>query len=94
MVVKFPIRIADVAKNRTEVIRISLTEFKGANLIDVRVMDCNHGEASFTKRGVSLRLDRLHWLIKSLQEADAEARKHGLLSDKEATAGGDSAELK
>lgn len=74
--------VATIGKNSREEIRVTLDEFKGAQLVDIRIF------APFTaanvpmptKKGVSLRLSALPELIAGLQRAEALAREQGLIS--------------
>jgi hypothetical protein len=51
--------IGQFEKNATEVVRLSLTEYRGHKLIDVRVYYSNDdGEYRPTKKGVSLAVER------------------------------------
>jgi len=51
--------IAQFEKNATEVIRLSLTEYRGRKLVDVRVYySDDEGQYRPTKKGVSLSVDR------------------------------------
>lgn len=50
--------IEQFAKNATEVVRVSLTEYRGRKLVDVRVYYAdNEGQYRPTKKGVSLSVD-------------------------------------
>ena len=50
--------IAQFEKNATEVVRISLTEFRGHKLIDMRVYySDDEGQYRPTKKGVSISVD-------------------------------------
>ena len=50
--------IAQFEKNATEVVRVSLTEYRGRKLVDVRVYYTDdEGQYRPTKKGVSLSLD-------------------------------------
>ena len=50
--------IAQFEKNATEVVRVSLTEYRGRKLVDVRVHYADdEGQYRPTKKGVSLSLD-------------------------------------
>ena len=50
--------IEQFEKNATEVVRVSLTEYRGRKLVDVRVYYAdNEGQYRPTKKGVSLSLD-------------------------------------
>ena len=53
-----------IKKNSRESIVISQTEFKGNDLVDMRIFLTNKdGELSPTKKGVSIRLDKLDELV-------------------------------
>ena len=50
--------IAQFEKNATEVVRVSLTEYRGRKLVDVRVYySDDEGQYYPTKKGVSLSVD-------------------------------------
>ena len=50
--------IEQFEKNATEVVRVSLTEYRGRKLVDVRVYYAdNEGQYRPTKKGVSLNVD-------------------------------------
>jgi len=50
--------IAQFEKNATEVVRVSLTEYRGRKLVDVRVYySDDEGQYRPTKKGVSLSVD-------------------------------------
>ncbi len=50
--------IEQFEKNATEVVRVSLTEYRGRKLVDVRVYySDNEGQYRPTKKGVSLSVD-------------------------------------
>ena len=77
------IRVATIAKNQIEELRITLTNFKGHDLVDIRIFaepyaDDGEGKRA-TKKGVCLSLEKLPELIEALQKAEEEARAHGLL---------------
>lgn len=56
-----------IKKNSRESIVISQTEFKGNDLVDMRIFFTNKdGELSPTKKGVSIRLDKLDELVATL----------------------------
>jgi hypothetical protein len=79
---QFPVRVATIQKNADEELRVSIDEFRGHVLVDVRVF------AAFTaarvpmatKKGLSLRIEQLPDLVEALKDAEATARKLGLLS--------------
>lgn len=75
--------VACVQKNQREEIRISLSRFKGVDLIDVRTF-VNFGgtpddERNATKKGISLKVERLPELLDALKAALETARAQGLL---------------
>lgn len=78
-----PEPIAIVEKNSREDVRVSLDEFHGVQLIDVRTFaDFKAGAVESrgpTKKGVSLNIARLPALIAGLEAARDEARRRGLL---------------
>jgi Transcriptional Coactivator p15 (PC4) len=77
-----PIVIRLIAKNSRECVRIALDEFRGLDLIDIRVLaklDDPSGGLVPTKKGVSLKVERLPELIAGLQAAAVEARQRDLL---------------
>lgn len=65
-----PIHIADIAKNKSEIVRVELSEFKGKKLINVRVWYLNEEkEYAPTKKGVALSIDQLAELRNALEKA-------------------------
>jgi len=60
--------IARFEKNSFEEVRISLTEFKGKELIDIRVYYQPEGEEEMrpTKKGITISLDKFPELQKGL----------------------------
>jgi hypothetical protein len=74
--------IAVIRKNSAEEIRIELSEFHGHDLINIRVWaDPRDGGAERipTKAGIACRVALLPEIIEALQQAEAAARKAGLL---------------
>jgi hypothetical protein len=68
-----PKLIAEVQKNCLEVIKIHLTEFKGQALLDLRVWIKERADkpaATPTKKGISVPVRYLPWLIEALQKAN------------------------
>ena len=56
-----------VKKNNRESIVISQTEFKGNDLVDIRIFFTNKdGELSPTKKGITVRLENLDELVTTL----------------------------
>ena len=75
--------VAVVSKNTREEIRVTLSKFKGIDLIDARVFasqkgDCE-GDRVATKKGIAVKVAKLPELIAALQKAEVEARTRGLL---------------
>lgn len=74
--------IAELEKNKGERLRIELTEFKGYRLINMRIFWRDPlGEWKPGKGGFAWRVERLPELRQALEEAEAEARRQGLLVD-------------
>ena len=56
-----------IKKNSRESIVISQTEFKGNDLVDIRTFFTNgEGELSPTKKGITVRLEKLDELVATL----------------------------
>ena len=75
--------IATIPKNKTEEIRVGLDEYKGHDLVSLRVWADPYAGAERvpTKRGLSGSVRLLPELIAALQQAEAAAREAGLLDD-------------
>lgn len=74
--------IGIVRKNALEDVRVSLTEFRGHDLVDVRVYsEPRAGGATRipTKAGISIKVELLPELIEVQQRAERKARDAGLL---------------
>jgi hypothetical protein len=73
--------IACMDKNSVEAIHVTLCKFKGVNLIDVRTFVNYAGtpdeKPKATKKGISLRLERLPELLEALKAAFDTARAQG-----------------
>ena len=78
--------IAVIKKNAREEIRVSLTQFKGHDLADARIFADNGTEYIPTRKGLTFAVKLLPELIAALREAEAEARRRGLITDQGATA--------
>ena len=79
-----PIVVAVVPKNKLEEVHIALSQFKGADLLDVRVYAADEGDGADgkkhpTKKGIAIKVTRLPELIAGLRAAQAEAIKLGRL---------------
>ena len=76
--------IATLTKNRTEDVRVALTEFNGLDLIDVRIF-VDRGDAEErqpTRKGVSLQVCQLPALLDALEAAREAAERRGLLPER------------
>lgn len=73
--------IRSFEKNKTEEVRVELTEYQGHDLVSARVYATRDatGERVPTKKGLTLSIQKLPDLISALQEAEREARAAGLL---------------
>jgi len=74
--------IAEIEKNHSERIRIELTRWKDNDLIALRVyykVKLTENKWGPTKKGITCKVKLLPEIIKGLKEAEAEARKTGLL---------------
>lgn len=76
--------IATVGKNRSEDVRVALTEFNGHDLVDVRIFADieGAGERQPTRKGVSLKVGQLPALLEALEAAREAAVRRGLLPDR------------
>jgi hypothetical protein len=83
--------VAVVPKNKLEEVRIALSQYKGADLLDVRVYAADEGVGAYgkkhpTRKGIAIKVSRLPELIAGLRAAQAEAIKLGLITAKESGA--------
>ena len=63
--------VARIAKNPTEEVRVSLTSYRGHDLVDIRVFfQDEQGEWRPTKRGVSLSVDSFSELRDAIAKAE------------------------
>jgi transcriptional coactivator p15 (PC4) len=63
--------VAKIAKNPTEEVRVSLTSYRGHELVDIRVFfQDDQGEWRPTKRGVSLAVDSVAELRDAIVKAE------------------------
>ena len=83
-----PDTIAVIRKNANEEIRVSLTKYRGLDLVDARVYADNGSEHVATKKGICVHVNTLPLLIEGLQQAEAEARKLGQITDRKDREGG------
>ena len=74
--------IAVIAKSAIEEVHVDLSEYRGHDLVSVRIW-ANYDGADEpkrpTKKGVSLKVEKLPQLIAALREAESRARSAGLL---------------
>jgi hypothetical protein len=75
--------LATIGKNAGEEIRIALTEFSGRSLVDLRTYVAFGGveEKRPTKKGVSVRIDKLSELLAALELVRDEAVRQGFLPE-------------
>ena len=73
--------IAQFEKNATEVVRVSLTEYRGRKLLDVRVYySDDEGQYRPTKKGVSLSVDVYPDFKRALLELEKILLERDLIS--------------
>ena len=70
-------QIATFAKNSRDQVRVSICEYQGFDLVDLRVWTTpdNGGDPVPTKKGVSIRVTMLPELIAALKEAESVAQR-------------------
>lgn len=74
--------IATLPKGAQEEVRVSLSEFKGKQYIDLRIYYENEdGEWKPTKKGVALNVEHFHKLMEALKEAEQTLLENNLLPD-------------
>ena len=80
--------IAVIEKNSSEEVHVDLSEYRGHDLVSIRVWANYDGEKPKrpTKKGVTVKVEKLPELIAALQEAEKQARAAGLLTIKEEAA--------
>ncbi|PWR24214.1 transcriptional coactivator p15/PC4 family protein [Zavarzinia aquatilis] len=72
--------IAEIVKNRRETVRVSLSEYEGHDLANLRVwFRAEDDQMRPGKAGLALRIDRVPALIEGLQALMIEAGKRGLV---------------
>ncbi|HNR12032.1 MAG TPA: transcriptional coactivator p15/PC4 family protein [Thermodesulfobacteriota bacterium] len=72
--------VARFEKNSFEEVRISLTEFKGKDLIDIRVYYQPEGEEEMrpTKKGITISPEKFTELKKGIQQLEKALKDKGL----------------
>lgn len=69
-----------IPKNSREELRVTVEEFKGVPLVNLRVwFVAEEGNMRPGKQGVALRVDLLPDLRRALEQAEAEAKRQGLI---------------
>ena len=72
--------VADIPKNSREVIRVELSEYRGVDLLNIRVwFDAGRGETRPGKAGIAIRVSALPQLRAAIDLAIAAARAEGTL---------------
>ena len=72
--------IAEVRKNARGDIRVSLTEYRGHDLCDIRVFAANDdGDPIATRKGITLNVSLIPQLQEALKAAEQKARNAGLI---------------
>ncbi len=77
--------IATIEKNAVEELRVALSEYRGHDLVNLRIWanyDSAGSEKRPTKKGFALRIEFLPELIAVLKKAETAARAAGLLGAK------------
>ncbi|MDH5720525.1 MAG: transcriptional coactivator p15/PC4 family protein [Spirochaetia bacterium] len=65
-----PIHIADIPRNKTEIIRVEISEYQGKKLLNIRTWYDNEGEFAPTKKGVSLNIEKFNELKDAILKAE------------------------
>lgn len=64
--------IGDIERNPTEVVRVSVSEYKGRKYVDLRIYFKNaEGEWAPTKKGVTVPPDKVEEMLNLLKQAQA-----------------------
>ena len=76
--------VMEFPKNAQEMVRISISEYRGKTYGDIRVYyQDDEGEWRPTKKGVTLAPDRIPELRTGVGALEATLRENGLLEDEE-----------
>jgi len=75
--------IATFPKSSIEEVRITLGTYRGYDLVSARIWtDADDGgDRRPTRKGLTLRVERLPELVAALRQAEEEARRVGLLEE-------------
>ena len=60
--------MVEIRKNSFEVVRVQSTNFKGLDLIDIRIFYQDGEDLKPTRKGVTVRREQLDKLIQALQD--------------------------
>lgn len=72
--------IATIKKNSREDVRVTLDEFRGHHLVNVRIFyDAGEGEMRPGKQGIAVKVELLPELLSALTAAEKAARQAGLM---------------
>jgi Transcriptional Coactivator p15 (PC4) len=78
--VALPIVVAEWPRNEREVVRITLSRYKGHTSIDIRVwFRAEEGDFRASRRGISVRLAEISGVRKGLRKAHEIAVELGLI---------------
>ena len=68
--------IQDIPRGPTEILRVEISEFRGQNLLNIRIwyLEAQSGEFRPTQRGVALRPDQYDALKEAILKAEPEIR--------------------
>lgn len=78
-------QIASIQKNKRETLIVELSEYKGHNLVSLRVWANNsEGVAVPTPKGVTVSVALLPAIREAFQTAESEARRLGLMNEVQA----------
>lgn len=65
-----PIQIADIPRNKTEIIRIEITEYREKKLLNIRTWYENEeGNYAPTKKGVAIPIENFDQLYQAIAKA-------------------------
>lgn len=72
--------IATIKKNIREDVRVTLDEFRGHHLVNIRVFyDAGGGEMKPGKQGIAVKVELLPELLAALVAAEKSARQAGMM---------------
>lgn len=77
-------QIATIEKNSTEQIHVSLSEYRGSDLVGIRVFfnaSVTGQDWRPTKKGLTVKIAKLPAILDALKQAESEAKNAGLLPE-------------